>query len=218
MLNSTKNMMFAIGTAGLMVGLAPTAQANLVITEVMSSSDATEDWWELSNTGVSSVDLTDYYWDDNGPGGDDGALFPSISIGAGESIVLYGGDASEAAAFLAYWGGGFTVLSEEDMGGPDTFSGLSSNGDQIELWDADPNTAGTFNLVASAFFPAATVNSSFEWLPDGTYNGVSVEGVNGAFSPAGGPDVGSPGTFVPEPSSLALLGLAGLAAFRRRRG
>ncbi|MBN2269843.1 MAG: lamin tail domain-containing protein, partial [Sedimentisphaerales bacterium] len=44
-----------------------TANAELVITEIMSKSHhvgSDGDWWELTNTGSSPVSLTGYSWDD----------------------------------------------------------------------------------------------------------------------------------------------------------
>lgn len=189
--------------------------ADLVITEVMSSAVSnSNDWWELTNTGPAAVDLIGYYWDDDGPMGDDGALFPSISIGVNESIILL--ENSDLASFQTDWGMGAAVYTEDLFGGNDMFSGLSSNGDQIELWDADPN-AGPANLVASVVFPAATAGFSFEWDGDGNSLGLSVVGQHGAYLSAGG-DVGSPGfATIPEPGSLALLSLAGMAGLVRRR-
>ena len=47
------------------------ANADLAITEIMSDSahsgSTDGDWWELTNTGLSSVNLTSYSWDDNPP-------------------------------------------------------------------------------------------------------------------------------------------------------
>jgi hypothetical protein len=114
------------------------------------------------------------------------------------------------------------------FGGPDDFSGLSANGDLIELWDADPNSNPAANLLAFVSFGDSTDGFSFEWDSAGNSLGLSVEGENGAFlanndgaDPAGvGLDVGSPGfavTSVPEPSSVAILALTGLAFLRRRR-
>lgn len=197
------------------------AIAQIRITEVMSSSLSTGDWWELTNTSASVVNLQNYYWDDNGPTGNDGALFPSIDVQPGESIVIV--DAADAAAvtsFVSNWLGGFAAYGSYEFGGPDTFSGLSSNGDQIELWDADPNTNPSANLISSVTFPAATAGSTFAWAENGTDLGVSVSGQLLAFTAANN-DIGSPGlAVVPEPSSIVLaafagLGLAGYAARRR---
>ncbi|MBD14751.1 MAG: hypothetical protein CMJ72_06225 [Planctomycetaceae bacterium] len=203
------------------------ASAALFVTEVQPSSDHSEDWFELTNAGAAAVDLENYYWDDNGPSGADGALFPALTIGAGESIVIVRTDTASLPAFVDSWGGGFTAYSEDIFGGPDTFSGLSSGGDQIEIWDADPNTASSYNLVASAYFGDAPGNGhTFEWNTSGGSIGLSVVGEHGAYGalhdgeyifPSS--DVGSPGiaTSVPEPNSMALvaLGLLGLIGTRR---
>lgn len=201
------------------------ASAQIRITEVMSSSPNSGDWFELTNISSSAVDLANWYWDDNGPSGADGAVFPQMVVNPGESVVVVSGVVDQAGtdAFVANWGGGFTAYGEYLFGGPDTFSGLSSNGDQIELWDADPNTAATFALIDSVTFGAATAGSSFAWSTDGTDLGVSINGVNLAVTSTLG-DIGSPGAAVspvPEPSSIVLaafagLGLAGYAVRRRR--
>ncbi len=198
----------------LLLAAASLAQANLVITEVMSSSgssnNATEgDWFELTNTGVAAVNLENYYWDDNGPSGNDGALFPAVTIGAGESIVIVEQDLAELPAWRTAWGISDTigdpnyvnVLSKEDFGGPDDFSGLSSGGDQIQVWDADPN-AGPANEVASVTFGSATAGLSFEWAINGTSLGTSVDGENQATTNTEG-DIGSPGEAVDTSGPIA---------------
>jgi hypothetical protein len=211
-----------------------TASAQLYITEVMSNSShgggtANGDWWELTNTSAFDIDLTGYYWDDDGATGNDGALFPSITITAGESIVIV--EESDAAAFVAAWGGGFTAYSKDDFGGPDDFSGLSAGGDQIQLWDSDPN-AGAANLIAEVLDTGSqsspNAGYSFAWDTSGNSLGRSSVGQFGAYTATSdggtpsslGTDVGSPGSAVPEPStSAAIIGLLALvsAQLRRRR-
>lgn len=217
----------------LMVFQASVTDADLVITEAMSDSAhasglANGDWWELTNTGDSDIDLTGYYWDDDGAMGNDGALFGNIEIAAGESIVIVSED--DSAAFEAAWGGGFNAYGELDFTGPDTFSGLSSNSDQIEVWDSDPNTNSDANLVASVSFGAATEGFSFEWDRLGNFLGQSAAGVHGAFQaiddgeegdriPNDGIDIGSPGvSVVPEPTAgLVLVGCSLLILRRQPR-
>jgi hypothetical protein len=215
--------------------IAVSASAQLVITEVMANSShpggaANGDWWELTNTGGSSVDLTDYYWDDDGPTGNDGAVFPNVSIAAGQSIVIVDENSSNLSTFIADWGGGFTAISKDDFTGPDDFSGISAGGDQIQVWDADPN-AGPANLVAEVLSTgdqsSPNTGFSFAWDTSGNPLGRSADGVNGAYVATGdgdggvGTDVGSPGFApVPEPEFYGVLFGAfalAFAAVRRRR-
>jgi hypothetical protein len=183
------------------------AHADLVITEVMSSSGHSVydgDWFELTNTGSNAIDLNGYYWDDNGSSGADGAEFPDVSIAAGESIVIADVDAADLAGFGSIWGGGFTAISKDDFGGPDDFSGLSSGGDQIEIWETDPNGNPSPTLVASAVFGEATTGVSFEWDDAGNDLGLSVVGQNGAYySNDSTSDIASPGSAVVAGSLVA---------------
>ncbi len=206
------------------MALGSTADADLVITEVMSNSGhpggpSNGDWWELHNSGAATVDLTGYYWDDDETGTDDASIFPSVSIAAGGTLVIVDENATNLAGFLEAWGGGFTAISKDDFGGLDSFSGLSSGGDAIYLFDGDPAASGTL-VTSVSFGDSDGGGKSFEWLADGTPAGFSVAGELGAFvapGPGGG-DVGSPGIFaVPEPSGLALLALAGVAGLARRK-
>ena len=220
-------MIAALTGATLWLGSAATA--DLVITEVMSSSSQTfldGDWWELTNTGTNDVDLSGYYWDDNGPDGDDGALFNlGIVIQSGESLVIVNHDGTELPMFVEAWGGGFRALSTADFRGPDTFSGLSGNGDQIQLWDEDPNANPAANLVAEVLFGSSTEGSSFEYLHSGASLGLSIDGEFGAYVAPGdggggiGTDVGSPGfSAVPEPTAVLIFsGVAMTLIVRRRR-
>lgn len=107
--------------------LCPTAHAALVITEVMSSSGhpggpANGDWFELHNSGASTLDLTGYYWDDDGMFGNDGALFPSLSLSAGETVVIVIGSPGIATAVPGTGFVGCLGRDRDGIWGPTTTS------------------------------------------------------------------------------------------------
>jgi hypothetical protein len=215
----------------LLIALPQTVKADLFITEVMSTSGAPagnlagRDWWELTNNGLGAVNLLGFQWEDNAPTGFNGdtAIFGNFSIASGESIIIHQGVRAGAEAdFRSTWGlgAGVQILFQDDFTGNNPFSGLSSNGDGVNLY----NSSGT--LIRSVTFPGSTSGTSFEWSGiDGSNLGLSVNGENGAYIgnyPGGGNPVGSPGfalTSVPEPSALGLLAVAGVVAggFRRKR-
>lgn len=212
-----------------LLAFVTTAHADLIITEVQSSSQhsgpANGDWFELTNTGAP-LNLAGYYWDDDGPSGADGALFPSIDIATNETIVIVNESIANLPAWIAAWGGGITAFSSESfVGSDDDFSGLSSGGDQIQIWDSNPNTNPGAIEVASATFGASDgLGSTFEWFTNGTADGISIDGQYGAYvalaDGAGGLglDTGSPGfATVPEPATIGLFVVGGIALIRRRR-
>ena len=213
--------LIAVSGFGFGQGLAT---ADVTITEVSSSNSFGEDWFELTNFGDSTVDLNGFYWDDDGPTGNDGALFGDFSLAAGESLIVLEGGSAGADPFRALFGldASFQVLTEDDFSGPDTFSGLSSSGDEISIFDTDPNAPDAdFTLIDFVEFGAATEGVSFNIINGNPIQNVS--GLNGASTATNG-DVGSPGfatavaTAVPEPGSVAMLTVLGvLAGLKRRR-
>ncbi len=208
------------------------ARAALVITEVMSSSGITGagsgDWFELTNTGATSVDLTGYQMDDNSNSFASSVPISFTNLGAtatlapGQSEIFLETATPDAdvAGFRSYWGGLATLAPIATYTGSGV--SLGSGGDQVHIFDA----AG--NVQAGVAFGAATSGVSFDnragvSFPDFVTTS-SVAGVNGAYNAANPgalsvTDVGSPGA-VPEPSAYVWLGLgalAGLSAVRARR-
>ena len=197
----------------------------LVITEVASTSGApsggpleSRDWWELTNTGPAAVLLDEYSWEDN-PVNDHRAIFPNgITITPGESIIIHqiftDPDEPVSAAFRTAWNlpPSVQILEESQFTGSNTFSGLSSEGDAVRLF----NPSGV--EVALALFGASTSGVTFEWDRNGNSLGLSIAGENGAFTSSYG-GVGSPGRSVPEPATatLGILGLYLAARFLPRK-
>ncbi len=166
--------------------------SNLVITEVMSESahsgGTNGDWWELSYTGSSTVDLTGYSWDDDSNIAGT-VTFGSITIGPNESIVILDDDGSLTASWKSEWalGGGVNVYDQSYFS---VFSGLDSI-DDVYLYDPSGK------MVSSVTYPGSQTGFSNGWDTNGIFLGFSVAGKKDAYqstNPAG--DVASPGDAV----------------------
>lgn len=191
-----------VGSPGISV--PGVIQSPLVITEVMSDSlhpggPANGDWWELTNKGSTGINLSDYSWDDNDatPGS---SVFPDVTIDGGESIIIVDEDAGNVAGFKSAWDldESVQVLDRNSfVGGLVQFSGLSSLGDEVHLFD---DTGG--ELTSVSFGDSDGGGKSFEWDADGTPLDFSQIGENGAYMAlndgdgGSGIDVGSPGIAV----------------------
>ncbi len=213
------------------VAVAATASADLEISEVfigLAGPDGTEDWVELTNTGISTLNFAagDLFYDDESASIIDGGALPAFTLDPGESVVVIPGlDPADVAGALsefdAVWGPGINILTTDGGGG------LSQNGDAVFILDSGGSTVDTFaytdlDALPLGFDPAAT----FDVAQGG---GASVLGVGGAYESneffndniGTAPDflvtiIGSPGV-IPEPGTLALLGLGAAAMGLRRR-
>lgn len=183
----------------------------LVVTEVHSAASVATapfvhaDWWELTNYGAESVDLTGWLFNDTTGGTTTGVVtLPSMLIAPGESVIFAEG--LDDAAFRTWWGAavaaGVQINSYSASG-----IGLSSSGDGIRLWR--PGAAADAIPVVSVDFGAAGTNTA-TFVPDsvtGLLTGRSVAGVGGAALAADGLDAGSPGVS-PAAIPLSVLSLS----------
>jgi MYXO-CTERM domain-containing protein len=209
-------------TVAAVAALAGAAQAQFAVTEIypgISGPDGTLDWFEITNTGAGVLDTGGLFFDDDGPNQADGGALDSFLLAPGQSAVfLIGGGAGDIADFVAVWG------SIANVGTTAGGGNLSQNGDSVNI-----STDGGLTFPVSAVFGGSFDNTGATIDFVGGSPVDSVVGINGAFvsSPffndnvLGGASqqatlIGSPGV-IPAPGAAGLLGLAGLAAARRRR-
>lgn len=225
--NSSKQLALA---AALATVCAPTAFAQIFITEVApwgsGNSTYLVDWFELTNTGASAVDITGWKVDDDtNLFTSAGALRNVTSVAPGQSVVFLdvpiGSEAAKQAAFTSAWFGG-SVPSNFAFGFYNGAGGLSTGGDAVNIFNSTgtPQASVTFG-TSDAAAPFQSFDN-FAGLNNTAISLFSVAGVNGAITAFDTTAVGSPGlTAVPEPSEYAAafgllsIGLAGW--FRRRQ-
>lgn len=202
--------------AGLLVGLMSAgAQASIMITEWMYQG-ANGEFVEITNMGGAPVDLTGWSYDDNTDTCGSVSLSSLGVLQPGQSAVF-----TEAAegAFRTAWNlaptvpvlGGVT----DNLGRNDAiniFDASCGLADRLRYGDQDfPGSIRTQNRSGNPLTLAALgANDPYQWTL--ALNG---DGYGSYFST--GQDQANPGTFVPEPSTLALLTLCGLSLIRRRR-
>lgn len=188
------------------------ASAQIRITEWMYSG-STGEFVEFTNVGGSPIDMTGWSYDDDSqtPGALDLSAFGVVN--PGESVII---TEATAADFNAAWS-----LSGVDVIGEYT-NNLGRN-DEINLYDASsnlvdrltygdqnfPGSIRTQEISGNPATPAALgANDPYQWV-------LSADGdaFGSTFSTLG--ELGNPGVYIPEPTSLLLVVLA-LPLMRRR--
>jgi hypothetical protein len=173
------------------------------------------DWFEVTNTGTSTVDLTGWKMDDNSNLFANAVPLLGVStLAPGKSAVFFedtGGlnDATVAATFAQAWFGSSTLPSGfliGHYGGSGV--GLSTGGDSVNVFDAAGDRVTGIAVGAS---PSAAPFATFDntaglgstTLPLPTVSTLSAVGVNGAFLAADGVEIGSPDGATPPPDTTA---------------
>lgn len=205
---------------------------DLQVTEIWPGNEPgdnlTDDWFEVTNLGDTAWTAAtdgDLYYDDNSADFSVADLMSGVaSIAAGESVIFVDGSATTGAANVAnwidIWG---AALSSVPQVGTYEGAGLGQGGDGVALFlDDEFDGPQSDEFLGQADYPDAELNG-----------GQSYDVRLGVFSTVGNPSgavatvllndvdqpaIGSPGSSaVPEPTSLALLGLAYLASMSMRR-
>lgn len=186
------------------------AAGALIISEVApwssgnSPASFAADWFEVTNTGASAVNITGWTMDDSSNG--IGASDPKVplngitSIAPGESVIFIetktaGGLAATAATFKTLWFGtsppaGLQIGSYSGSG-----VGLSTGGDAVNLFDSTGTRQAKVIFGASPVGPVFPTFDNAAGLDGVLISTLSVFGVNSAFFAANDPaEIGSPGT------------------------
>jgi hypothetical protein len=227
--------------AGLLLSVA-SASGAILITEVNSNATG-GDFFELYNTGVSSVDIGGWRWTDDAITFDNGNVFATgTTIGAGATLVVI--NSASVDNFKIAWGldSGVNVLAVGTTGlgqgdGVVVYDGsgvlqtafnYGAAGDNITAFDTAlispfTRTGGSVSAGGHAGVAAgaATAATSAVWdvvsgesSPRYTF---AQAGVLGGFNHSAGAvsGIGSPGVVsaVPEPASYAALLGAGVLGF-----
>ena len=183
---------------------APPVQT-LIISEVApwssGNSPVAADWFELTNTGSTAVNISGWKMDDNSNSfGAAVALNGIATIGAGESVIFMETStlASTAAAFRSTWFGanppaGLQIGSYNGSG-----VGLSTGGDAVNIY----NSSGV--LQANVVFGPSPAGPSFPTfnnaagLNNASISQLSAAGVDGGIVAAtDSHEIGSPGSVGP---------------------
>lgn len=217
----------AIFAAALLSAGITAAQAAVNITEVApwgsGKSEVAVDWFELTNSGLSALDISGWKMDDNSAQFSKAVALSGVSsMAAGQSVVFVEGTAADATAFASLWFGtsvpaGLSVGYYSGSG-----VGLSQSSDTVNVYNASGALQASVSFGASgASAPYQTFDNAAR-LNNTTLSQLSVTGINGAFAAAGNAsEIGSPGSVaaVPEPETYAMLlaGLVVMGAVVRRR-
>ena len=218
-----------------LLAFAGVGYAQIYVTEFMPNprgTDADLEWIEIYNAGSAAVDVSNYKVGDeeaepvDGPGSEGMFQFPAgTTMNAGQVFVI----TNVGAAFFDSFGvmpdfeiidsdgpGGIPEMTPYTSWGTATRLAMANGGDHaLIVDDTDTIIDGANHGNVSKFFDAMVTldtGESLERVPanvDTDTRGDFVFRAEGEATPGF--------VTIPEPASLALLSVGGLAALRRRR-
>ncbi len=217
-----------LATALLAASILP-IHAQIFITEAApwssGNSPIAADWFELTNTGASAVNISNWRVDDDSNAFASALTLTGITnIGAGESVIFLEGSAATVTAFKTNWFGANPPLTLQVGFYSGAGIGFGTGGDQINIFNGSgTKLAGVTFGASDGSVPYQTFDNSARLNYNGTSNPtislLSTTGVNRAFAAVNNSanEIGSPGA-IPEPSALlSILGGAAMLTLRRRR-
>ncbi|BAY07756.1 SdiA-regulated domain-containing protein [Calothrix sp. NIES-2098] len=185
------------------------ASTSLKITEVApwssGNSPLAADWFEVTNTGPSAVNITGWKIDDNSNSfGSAVALNGITNIAAGESVIfIESSDPGVIQNFKALWFGANAPANLQIGTYSGSGVGLSTSGDAVNLFDGSGTLQANVTFSAS---PGSAPFSTFDNSPglnNAAISQLSTIGQNGAFVAVNDiNEIGSPATIAaPSPAS-----------------
>ena len=158
------------------------------------------DWFELTNTGNTTIDLTGWKMDDNSFSFANAVALSGVtSLAPGEAAIFLEIGATQNAAtviqtFINTWFGG-TKPAGLQIG---TYSGagvgLSTGGDGVAIYDAAGNVQAKVTFGAATTLAPLRTFDNAAGLDHAAITTLSTAGVNGAYvAPGDATETGSPG-------------------------
>ncbi|MBU1365275.1 MAG: lamin tail domain-containing protein [Gammaproteobacteria bacterium] len=213
--------------AAVLAATSFAASAAVSITEVApwssGNSPVAADWFELTNTGSSAVDITGWKFDDSSASFAAGATLNGISsIAAGQSVIFLEGNSAKVELFKTNWFGANVPSSLVVGYYSGSGIGLSTTSDAVNIFNASGALQASVTFGASdSSLPYQTFDNA-AGLNNTSISQLSVVDISGAFVAANSVnEIGSPGSIaaVPEPETYAMLlaGLGFIGALARKR-
>lgn len=182
------------GTAKLIISeVAPWSSGN-------SSPSLAVDWFEVTNIGGVAANIAGWKMDDDSRAFNNAVALNGVtSIAPGESVIFLETTdlAGKSAAFKTLWFGANPPANLQIGSYSGSGVGLSTGGDQVNLFDSAGAVQAGVAFGASPTGPFPTFDNA-AGLNNATISLLSAAGVNGAFAAANdSAEIGSPGTIGP---------------------